>query len=260
MHPAWEHVRPLADDPAARSTADRSGAAERRPAGGARAERALAQRREDGDRPGRARSRARAGGRDGDRRRHLAGVRNPRPRALARRPAPARERAAYLRRPPARPGTPFFDHGHTPTRSASSSAASSGSNSSRRPRPRRSRQAVPRPQGRSRRTGSRSRGSSSGCAGRSRRASGRLRDGRGDHRPENLNPVTAAWGLQLVLAYLDHLGPGGRWEVEGATPAGGGRAYRGGQRRRSGSALTFRPMRRPWVIPLSMAARKWMPP
>jgi hypothetical protein len=23
--------------------------------------------------------------------------------------------------------------------------------------------------------------------------------------PENLNPATAAWGLQLALAYLDHL-------------------------------------------------------
>ena len=37
--------------------------------------------------------------------------------------------------------------------------------------------------------------------------------------PENLNPATAAWGLQLALAYLDHLGARGEAvEVEGADP------------------------------------------
>ena len=37
--------------------------------------------------------------------------------------------------------------------------------------------------------------------------------------PESLNPATAAWGLQLALAYLDHLGAGGEvTEVEGADP------------------------------------------
>jgi glyoxylase-like metal-dependent hydrolase (beta-lactamase superfamily II) len=36
---------------------------------------------------------------------------------------------------------------------------------------------------------------------------------------ENLNPATAAWGLQLGLAYLDHLGAGGEAvEVDGADP------------------------------------------
>ena len=36
---------------------------------------------------------------------------------------------------------------------------------------------------------------------------------------ENLNPATAAWGLQLALAYLDHLGAGGEAvEVDGADP------------------------------------------
>ena len=42
-------------------------------------------------------------GRGRDRPRHLAGLRDPRPRALARRPAPARAQADDLRRPPARP-------------------------------------------------------------------------------------------------------------------------------------------------------------
>ena len=36
---------------------------------------------------------------------------------------------------------------------------------------------------------------------------------------ENLNPATAAWGLQLALAYLDHLGARGEAvEVDGADP------------------------------------------
>jgi glyoxylase-like metal-dependent hydrolase (beta-lactamase superfamily II) len=36
---------------------------------------------------------------------------------------------------------------------------------------------------------------------------------------ENLNPATAAWGLQLALAYLDHLvGDGELLEVDGADP------------------------------------------
>jgi glyoxylase-like metal-dependent hydrolase (beta-lactamase superfamily II) len=37
--------------------------------------------------------------------------------------------------------------------------------------------------------------------------------------PENLSPATAAWGLQLALAYLDHLALGGEVvEVEGEDP------------------------------------------
>ena len=37
--------------------------------------------------------------------------------------------------------------------------------------------------------------------------------------PENLNPATAAWGLQLALAYLDHLALAGEVEeVEGRGP------------------------------------------
>ena len=37
--------------------------------------------------------------------------------------------------------------------------------------------------------------------------------------PENLNPATAAWGLQLALAYLDHLALAGEVEeVEGSEP------------------------------------------
>ena len=36
--------------------------------------------------------------------------------------------------------------------------------------------------------------------------------------PDNLNPATAAWGLQIALAYLDHLelaGEASRGEGEG---------------------------------------------
>jgi glyoxylase-like metal-dependent hydrolase (beta-lactamase superfamily II) len=37
--------------------------------------------------------------------------------------------------------------------------------------------------------------------------------------PENVNPATAAWGLQLVLAYLDHLAACGEAEtIEGSDP------------------------------------------
>jgi hypothetical protein len=37
--------------------------------------------------------------------------------------------------------------------------------------------------------------------------------------PENLSPATAAWGLQLALAYLDHLALRGEVvEVEGEDP------------------------------------------
>ena len=107
MHPAWEHVRLLADDPAAAlehrlEVARQSGV----PVGGAGALPRVAQRRRrDRDRrdPGRARPRARPRGRGRDRPRRLAGLRDPRPRALARRPAPARAQADDLRRPPARP-------------------------------------------------------------------------------------------------------------------------------------------------------------
>jgi hypothetical protein len=30
--------------------------------------------------------------------------------------------------------------------------------------------------------------------------------------PENLNPATGAWGMQMALAYLDHLAAEGRVE------------------------------------------------
>ena len=37
--------------------------------------------------------------------------------------------------------------------------------------------------------------------------------------PENLNPATAAWGLQLALSYLDHLALAGEVvEVEDSEP------------------------------------------
>ena len=104
MHPAWEHVRGLADDP--------EGALERRievarqsgvPAGRVARVREVSARRRDRDRAGGAAgSRARARGRGGDRPRCLAGPRDAGPRAVARRPPPARERPADLGRPPAR--------------------------------------------------------------------------------------------------------------------------------------------------------------
>ena len=37
--------------------------------------------------------------------------------------------------------------------------------------------------------------------------------------PENLNPATAAWGLQLALSYLTHLAAlGEAVEIEGTDP------------------------------------------
>ena len=124
---AWEHVRLLADDPAAAlehrlEVARQSGV----PVAGAGAlPRVARERRRDRDRrdPG-ARPRARPRGRGRDRPRRLAGLRDPRPRSLARRPAPARAQADDLRRPPARPHRPLLRlRPHAPTRSANSSPA-----------------------------------------------------------------------------------------------------------------------------------------
>ena len=106
MHPAWEHVRLLADDPAAAleqriEVARQSGVP--LAVAGALPRGAQRRRRQRDRRDRRARPRPAAGGRGRDRPRHLAGLRDPRPRPLARRPAPARAQADDLRRPPARP-------------------------------------------------------------------------------------------------------------------------------------------------------------
>ena len=106
MHPNHAHMtagrgRPGADARAA----DRGGAAERR------ARRRAGPLRVRAARPGRSAWREvvlpdrdlAAGRRGGDRPRRLAGLRDARPRALARGAAPARAAAAALRRPPARP-------------------------------------------------------------------------------------------------------------------------------------------------------------
>ncbi len=62
---------------------------------------------------------------DRDRRRHLAGDRDPRPRAVARLPAPARAAPADLGRPPARPRLAVLRHRlHARTRWGSSCARS----------------------------------------------------------------------------------------------------------------------------------------
>ena len=71
--------------------------------------------------------------------------------------------------------------------------------------------------GRSLRTGWRSSGTWSAC-GRARRRWTAF-EVAGEIIIENLNPATAAWGLQLALAYLDHLGARGEAvEVDGADP------------------------------------------
>ena len=102
MHPALEAARRA---PAGPRPHDRGRAAERRARGAAAAL---------GGAPPRPRAPARRasstrdrdlvpGVDDRDRRRHLAGDRDARPRAVARLPAPARAAPADLRRPPARP-------------------------------------------------------------------------------------------------------------------------------------------------------------
>ena len=106
MHPAWEHIRLHADDPAA-SLERRIEVARQSGVPAASLER-YRQRHKDDDDNGidgdrRARPRPRARGRGRDRPRHLAGLRDPRPRPVPRRPAPARAQADDLRRPPARP-------------------------------------------------------------------------------------------------------------------------------------------------------------
>ena len=155
MHPAWEHVRLLADDPAAAleqriEVARQSGV----PPAALERYRECAQRRHrDRDRRDRrARPRPAARGRGRDRPRHLAGPRDARPRALPRRPPPARAQAADLRRPPARPHRPLLrprplarPGRRVPARPRRGRAARG------RPRPARPRPALPRPRGEDRR-------------------------------------------------------------------------------------------------------------
>ena len=89
---------------------------------------------------------ASSAGRGGrDRPRHLAGVRDARPRALARRAPPARARAAAVGRPPARAASRSTTTSATrPTRPASSSRASTWSTARRAAHPGRPRPAGPR--------------------------------------------------------------------------------------------------------------------
>ena len=125
MHPAWEHVRLLADDPAA-ALEQRIEVARQSGVPPAALERYREARKGDDEtgidaivEPDRDLA---PRGRGRDRPRHLAGLRDPRPRALARRPAPARAQADDLRRPPARPHRALLrPRPHAPTRSASSS-------------------------------------------------------------------------------------------------------------------------------------------
>ena len=115
MHPAWGHIRAMAEDPdgaldgrieVARHSGVPAAALERYES---------PPRREPLHRSRRpARSRARRRRRGRDRPRLLARLRDARPRAFARRPPRAGERPARLRRPPARPDLALLRHGHTP--------------------------------------------------------------------------------------------------------------------------------------------------
>ena len=226
MHPAWEHVRLLADDPAAAlehriEVARQSGV----PADVAGAlPRGAQRRRRDRDRRDRrARPRAAARGRGRDRPRHLAGLRDAGPRALARRPPPARAQAADLRRPPARPHRPLLrPRPHAPTRSANSSRSLDEVEPLEvdlvpaRPRP-----PLPRPRGEDRR------GAAPGR--RAARQGARRRSAEGEKTAfeivaeivgaENVNTPVSAWVLQIVLSCLDHLAILGEVEpVEGTDP------------------------------------------
>ena len=226
MHPAWEHIRGMIDDPdGVARPADRGRPAKRRPAEGAGALREVAPRRQHRDRPrGGAGPRARARGRGRDRSRRLAGDRDPRARAVARLPAPARERPGDLGRPPARPDLALLRlRPH----------ARSGRRVHRRPRrgrparahdplPRRPRAPVSRHPGEGRAATA---PSSAGQldrvpSGARRRARGRRsRSSATSSAPRTYNPAMAAWGLQLALAYLDHLALAGEEvEVEGSEP------------------------------------------
>ena len=226
MHPAWEHIRLLADDPAAAlehrlEVARQSGV----PVAALERYRECPQqrRRDRHRRDPRPRPRARPRGRGGDRPRHLAGLRDPRPRPLARRPAPARAQADDLRRPPARPHRALLRlRPH----------ARPGRRIPRQPRPRSSRSTIElclpghgrpfrdpeakiaevrAPGRRAARQGPRGR-----SAGGERTAFEIVAEIVG---PENLDSPASAWVLQIVLSCLDHLAIGGEVSaVEGTDP------------------------------------------
>ena len=145
----------------------------------------------------------------------------PRPRALARRPSPARERAADLRRPPARPGIallrlrPHARPGRrVPGRPGARRAAQDG------PLPRRSREAV------SRRSTKSAANSARGRAAARARAQSLVDGPRTAFEvvAEMIGPRTSTrpprpGACRCALAYLDHLGARDEViEVEGAEP------------------------------------------
>ena len=210
--------------PRRRSSADRGRAPERRAGRGAgalpRGARATSESGIDGA-PG-ARPRAGPRGRGRDRPRRLAGPRDPRPRSLARRPAPARAQAADLRRPPARPHRPLLRlRPHAPTRSANSSPASTRSSRST------STSSCPAtaapsatPRRRSPRPAARSPSCSAKCGRRWRRQERTAFEIVAEIiGPENVNTPASAWVLQIVLSCLDHLALAGEVEpVEGTDP------------------------------------------
>ncbi len=229
MHPAWGHVRRMAEDPD--GALDRRIEVARQSGVPAAALELYEQRRGTGTGIARlVEPRPRAGPRrrGRDRPRRLGGPRDARPRALARRPARARERPADLRRPPARPDLALLRLRPHPR---------SGGRVHRRPRrgrparahgalPRRPRAAVSRRAGEGRRQpGGARRPTSSGCAAASRMGRGRRSSCIGEIvGPENVTPATGAWGLQLALAYIDHLVAAGELvEVEGSDPRLAGR-------------------------------------
>ena len=172
MHPSWEHIRLLADDPEAAlerrlEVARMSGV----PLGGARA---LPRAQRQSGRPGSTRSTSpTATSSPGWRCETDLGawqvLRDAWPRALARLPAPARAPAADLRRPPARPHRPLLRLRPHPRPGRRISAQPRGGRAARgRPLPARPRQTVPRPGGEDRR-GPRARSTS--CSTRSARNS-----------------------------------------------------------------------------------------
>ena len=175
-------------------------------------------RRDQGPRP-----RARARGRGRDRPRRLAGLRDPRPRALARRPAPARAPADALRRPPARPHRPLLrprPHARPgrrvplqprprSSRSTSSSACPATAAPSATPRRRSPRRAA-------RSTEMHGKVRDSLAQGERDRLRDRRRHPR--RRRTSTDPASA-WVLQIVLSFLDHMALAGEAvEIEGGDP------------------------------------------